>query len=62
MKTVILAGGKGTRIRDVPEDIPKPLLNVGDKPILWHIMKFYSQFRFDDFVLCLGFRSKEVKN
>ena len=44
MKVVILCGGYGTRIRDVSEDIPKPMIPIGNKPILWHIMKYYSKY------------------
>lgn len=61
MKTVILAGGYGTRIRDVAEDIPKPMIPVGDHPILWHIMKGYAHYGVKDFVLCLGYKGDEIK-
>lgn len=57
MKTLILCGGMGTRIRDANEQLPKPLLPIGDRPILWHIMKGYAHHGFNDFVLCLGYRS-----
>ena len=57
MKTVILCGGMGTRIRDANEQIPKPLLPIGGRPILWHIMKSYAHHGFSDFVLCLGYKS-----
>jgi glucose-1-phosphate cytidylyltransferase len=57
MKTVILCGGMGTRIRDASELTPKPLLPIGGRPILWHIMKGYAQHGFNDFVLCLGYKS-----
>lgn len=62
MKTVILCGGYGTRIRDVADDIPKPMIPVGGLPILWHIMKSYSSYGFDDFVLCLGYKGITIKN
>ncbi len=62
MKTVILAGGYGTRIRDVADDIPKPMISLGNHPILWHIMKQYSHFDFRDFVLCLGYKSEIIKD
>jgi glucose-1-phosphate cytidylyltransferase len=58
---VILAGGMGTRLREVTESIPKPLVEIGDKPILWHIMKLYAHHGFDDFVLCLGYKSWLIK-
>lgn len=61
MKTVILCGGYGTRIRDVSEDIPKPMIPIGDLPILWHIMKYYASFNHKDFVLCLGYKSQVIK-
>ena len=57
MKTVILCGGMGTRIRDASELTPKPLLSIGERPMLWHIMKGYAHHGFKDFVLCLGYKS-----
>ena len=62
MKVVILCGGYGTRIRDVSEDIPKPMIPIGGKPILWHIMKSYAEFGYHDFILCLGYKSEVIKN
>ncbi len=61
MKVVILCGGQGTRIRDVSEVLPKPMLLIGDKPILWHIMKIYAHYGFNDFVLCLGYKGWIIK-
>src|SRR5206468_2376719 len=61
MQVVILCGGQGTRIRDVADDIPKPMIPIGDRPILWHIMKGYAQHGFTDFVLCLGYKSWLIK-
>jgi glucose-1-phosphate cytidylyltransferase len=61
MQVVILCGGQGTRIRDVAEDIPKPMIPIGGRPILWHIMKGYAQHGFTDFVLCLGHKSWVIK-
>ena len=61
MKVVILCGGYGTRIRDVSEDIPKPMIPIGGKPILWHIMKSYAEFGYHDFILCLGYKSEVIK-
>jgi glucose-1-phosphate cytidylyltransferase len=58
---VILCGGMGTRIRDVTDAVPKPLIDVGGRPILWHIMKTYDHFGFRRFVLCLGYRSFDIK-
>jgi glucose-1-phosphate cytidylyltransferase len=62
MKTLILAGGYGTRIRDVTDDIPKPMIPIGNHPILWHIMKGYRAFNIKDFVLCLGYKSDIIKD
>ncbi len=62
MKTVILCGGMGTRIRDVADDIPKPMIPIGGLPILWHIMKYYAHFNHKEFVLCLGHKSEVIKN
>jgi glucose-1-phosphate cytidylyltransferase len=58
---VILCGGKGTRIRDVADDIPKPMIPIGNRPILWHIMKGYARHGFSRFILCLGHKSWVVK-
>lgn len=62
MKTVILCGGHGTRIRDVADNIPKPMIPVGGLPILWHIMKYYAAFGHRDFVLCLGYKAEAIKD
>jgi glucose-1-phosphate cytidylyltransferase len=62
MKAVILCGGKGTRIREESEFKPKPMVRVGNLPILWHIMKNYSHFGVKDFVLCLGYKGEMIKN
>src|SRR6476469_192918 len=61
MKVVIFAGGLGTRIAEETETRPKPMVNIGGKPILWHIMKIYSQFGFNDFIICLGYKGYLVK-
>ena len=50
MKVVILCGGQGTRIRDVTDDVPKPMIKIGGFPIVWHIMKYYSSFGFNRFI------------
>jgi glucose-1-phosphate cytidylyltransferase len=60
MKTVLLSGGFGTRIRDVADDIPKPLIKVGQMPILWHLMSYYASFGYCEFVLCLGYKSETI--
>lgn len=62
MKTVILCGGLGTRLREETEFRPKPMIAIGDKPILWHIMKIYSSFGFQEFILCLGYKGEVIKN
>lgn len=61
MQVVILCGGQGTRIRDVANDIPKPMIPIGGRPILWHIMQSYARHGFTDFVLCLGWKSWTIK-
>ena len=61
MQVVILCGGQGTRIRDVADDIPKPMIPIGGKPILWHIMKMYAHYGFKRFILCLGYKSWCIK-
>jgi len=62
MQVVILCGGKGTRLRELTEDIPKPLVEIGGKPILWHIMKIYSHHGFNDFILCLGYKGSKIED
>ncbi|RYD02208.1 hypothetical protein N752_26235 [Desulforamulus aquiferis] len=61
MKVVILCGGKGTRLKEETVYRPKPLVSIGDKPILWHIMKHYSSYGFNNFVLCLGYLGDMIK-
>lgn len=61
MKTIILCGGLGTRIRDVTDDRPKPMVSIGGSPILWHIMKYYAHYGYKDFVLCLGHQGNKIK-
>ncbi len=62
MKVVILCGGQGTRIRDVSENIPKPMIPIGGKPILWHIMKTYANSGYAEFILCLGYKGYAIKD
>jgi glucose-1-phosphate cytidylyltransferase len=62
MKAVILCGGKGTRLREETEYRPKPLVQIGGMPILWHIMKIYSHYGIKDFILCLGYRGDMIKD
>ncbi|NOT52321.1 MAG: glucose-1-phosphate cytidylyltransferase [Chitinophagaceae bacterium] len=61
MKVVIFAGGLGTRISEETEAKPKPMVEVGGKPILWHIMKMYSQYGFNEFIICLGYKGYIIK-
>lgn len=61
MKVVLLCGGLGTRLREETEFRPKPLVEIGGRPILWHIMKLYAHHGFRDFVLCLGYRGNMIK-
>jgi len=61
MKVVILCGGLGTRLREETEFRPKPMVEIGSRPILWHIMKIYAHSGFRDFVLCLGYRGNTIK-
>ncbi len=62
IKVVILCGGRGTRLREETEIRPKPLVEIGNRPILWHIMKIYSHYGFKDFVLCLGYKGDMIKD
>ena len=61
MKVVIMCGGLGTRLKEETEFRPKPMVNIGAKPILWHIMKIYSHYGFNDFILCLGYKGELIK-
>lgn len=62
MKVVILAGGLGTRFREETHSKPKPMILIGDKPILWHIMKIYSFYGFHEFIICLGYKGHVIKD
>ena len=61
MKVVILAGGFGTRLLEETERIPKPMVEIGGKPIIWHIMKIYSFYGINDFIICTGYKSEIIK-
>ena len=61
MKVVILAGGKGTRISEESKYRPKPMVTIGGKPILWHIMKHYSSYGFQEFIICCGYKGNMIK-
>jgi len=62
MKVIILAGGRGTRLGAQSEEIPKPMVPIGNKPILWQIMKIYSYYGFNDFIISLGYKAQVIKN
>lgn len=62
MKLVILAGGYGTRLGEITNLVPKPMVQIGDKPILWHIMKIYSHYGIKEFVICLGYKAHIIKD
>jgi glucose-1-phosphate cytidylyltransferase len=62
MKVVIFCGGLGTRLRDYGENLPKPLVPIGYRPVLWHVMKYYAHFGHKDFILCLGYKADKVKD
>ncbi len=62
MKVIILAGGMGTRLGSISELIPKPMIEIGGKPILWHIMKIFSCYGYNDFILCLGYKGNVIKD
>jgi glucose-1-phosphate cytidylyltransferase len=62
MKVVLFCGGLGMRLREYSETIPKPMVNIGYRPILWHVMKYYAHFGHKDFILCLGHGSDVIKN
>lgn len=62
MKVVLFCGGLGMRVREYADNIPKPMIPIGHRPILWHVMKYYAHFGHKDFILCLGYRSDLIKN
>ena len=61
MKVVLFCGGLGMRLRGYSESIPKPMINIGYRPILWHVMKYYAHYGYKDFILCLGYRADVIK-
>ena len=61
MKVVILCGGQGTRLREETEYRPKPMVDIGGRPILWHIMKSYAHYGHSQFILCLGYKGNVIK-
>ena len=62
MKVVLFCGGMGTRLREYSDNIPKPLVNIGYRTILWHVMKYYAHFGHKDFILCLGYKADKIKD
>ena len=62
MKVVLFCGGLGARLRDYSEQIPKPLVEIGSRPVLWHLMRYYAHFGHTDFILCLGYKGTAIKS
>jgi glucose-1-phosphate cytidylyltransferase len=62
MKVVLFCGGAGMRLRGYEDDVPKPLVQIGTRPILWHLMKYYAHFGHKDFILCLGYKGSAIKD
>jgi glucose-1-phosphate cytidylyltransferase len=62
MKVVLFCGGLGMRLRDAPYNVPKPMVPIGDNPILWHLMKYYAHHGHTEFVLCLGYRGEAIRD
>lgn len=62
MKVVLFCGGQGMRLRDYSESVPKPMVPIGYRPILWHLMKYYAHYGHKDFILCLGYKADAIKN
>src|SRR5262245_4450914 len=61
MKVVLFCGGLGTRLRDYSDQVPKPLVEIGSRPIIWHLMRYYAHHQFTDFILCLGYKGEMIK-
>ena len=62
MKVVLFCGGLGTRLRDYSDSLPKPLVEIGSRPIIWHLMRYYAHYGHKDFVLCLGYKGSSIKS
>ena len=62
MKVVLFCGGLGTRLREHSETIPKPLVNIGTRPIIWYLMKYYAYYGHKEFILCLGYKGEMIKD
>ena len=61
MKVVLFCGGQGMRMREYSEDLPKPMVPIGYRPILWHLMRYYSHYGHKEFILCLGYRGDVIR-
>ena len=61
MKVVLFCGGLGMRLREYSESIPKPMVPIGHRPILWHVMRYYAHFGHRDFIVCLGYKGEVIK-
>ncbi len=61
MKVVIFCGGQGLRMREASDVVPKPMVPIGNRPVLWHVMRYYAHFGFTDFILCLGYKAEAIK-
>src|SRR5271170_7093848 len=62
MKVVLFCGGAGMRLRGYSDDVPKPMVTIGTRPILWHLMKYYAYFGHKDFIICLGYKGNVIKD
>src|SRR5215467_1191984 len=62
MKVVLFCGGAGMRLRGYADDVPKPMVTIGTRPVLWHVMKYYAHFGHKDFILCLGYKGGCIKD
>ena len=62
MKVVLFCGGAGMRLRGYADDVPKPMVQIGTRPILWHLMKYYAHYGHKDFILCLGYKGNCIKD
>ena len=62
MKVVLFCGGQGLRLREYGESLPKPMVPIGMRPVLWHVMRYYAHFGYNDFILCLGYRGEVIKD
>src|SRR5512143_2978888 len=62
MKVVLFCGGLGTRLREFTGEVPKPMVKIGYRPVLWHLMKYYAHFGHKDFILCLGYKADMIKD